>query len=109
MAGQRRYYAEFMAAKGIAGGVARDVGEIRRLERIAGTVNAPLEALVPTHEDSAVVAESASVAAQRGARVAAIIAGVMVIIIGAAFTWLATRLLRSSDRRQEELSETLGR
>ena len=51
----------------------------------------------------------ASVAAQRGARVAAIIAGVMVIIIGAAFTWLATRLLRSSDRRQEELSETLGR
>ena len=43
VAGQRRYYAEFMAAKGIPGrGLARDVGEIRRLERIAGTVNAPL-------------------------------------------------------------------
>ena len=110
VAGQRRYYAEFIAAKGLAGhGLARDVGEIGRLEHIASTVNVPLEALVLLHERSAVVAESASVGAQRGARVAAVIAGVIVIIIGAAFTLLATRLLRRSDRRQEELSETLGR
>jgi methyl-accepting chemotaxis protein len=110
VAGQRRYYAEFMAAKRLAGhGLTRDVGEIRRLERIAGTVNVPLEALVVLHERGAVVAESASVTARHGARVAAVIAGVMVIIIGAAFTWFATRLLRRSDRRQEELAETLGR
>ena len=64
VAGQRRYYAEFIAAKGLAGhGLARDVGEIGRLEHIASTVNVPLEALVLLHERSAV---SGRVSQRRG-------------------------------------------
>jgi methyl-accepting chemotaxis protein len=110
VAGQRRYYSAFIAAQRLAGqGLAREVGEIQRLEHIAGTVNAPLEALVLLHERNAVAAESASVTAQRGARVAAVIAGVIVIVIGAAFTLFAMRLLRLSGRRQVNLTETLAR
>jgi methyl-accepting chemotaxis protein len=110
VAGQRRYYAAFVAAEHLAGqNLGRDVREIGRLERIAGGVNAPLEKLTVLHERSAVVAAAASASSQRGARVAAIIAGVIVIIIGTAFTWFANRLLRRSDRRQEELSQTLAR
>ncbi|HET7012468.1 MAG TPA: methyl-accepting chemotaxis protein [Streptosporangiaceae bacterium] len=110
VAGQRRYYSEFLASKALAGrGLAREVAEIRRLESIAGNVTAPLEVLVNQDERIAAVAESASVSARGGARVAAVIAGVIVIIIGVAFTLFAMRLLRRSSRREEELSEALAR
>ncbi len=110
VAGERRFYAAFIAAKAHAGqGIARGVAEIDHLEVIAGTIIAPLDALVVLHQRRAVRAESASASAQRSARIWAAVAGVIVVAIGVAFTWFATRLLRRSGRRQEELSEALAR
>jgi methyl-accepting chemotaxis protein len=110
VAGQRRFYSAFTADKPLAGhGVAHDVALIDHLEVIAGTVNTPLLTLVRLHQATARASESASASAQRGARAAAVIAGIIVVAIGVGFTWFATRLLQRSGRRQEELSTALAR
>lgn len=110
VAAERRFYARFNAVKGIAGrSVAKEVATIGSLELLARAVTGPLERVSAVEHARALVAAAASASAQRGARIAAVIAGILVVAIGAWFTLFALRLLRRSGRRQEELSVTLVR
>jgi methyl-accepting chemotaxis protein len=110
MAAQARLSSTSTQIHGVARtGVASEFVAVNRLEAVAAGVAPPLDTLHGLYVSRAQVAQRAAASASGQARLIGIAAVVLTIAVGIALGLFAVRLVGRAFRREQELTEAMGR
>ena len=110
VSGHARYYRAFLQATSVLhASPGRKFAVLGQLDQRAAAVIPPLRAVAQIEQQQAAAASAAAAQAADQALVVGIGSAALAVLAGIAFGFYIARLLRSGERRTDDLVETLGR